>query len=92
MPGGTPGHAASLPADGRLGPARCDIRTAEVLDWAGLHGPRRPISSCSQTLRIFPAPKGLAWRSRVIGRPARQNSDAGSLGIDPRGLSAGAGA
>jgi len=69
-----------------------DIKTREVLGWKGVHVLHFAGSSCSQKLRIFLNLKGIPWESHPIDLPGNENFRPWFLGINPRGLGAGAGA
>lgn len=66
--------------------AREDIKTAEVLDWKGIHVFHFSMSSCSQKLRIFLNLKKIPWESHPIDLPHNENISEWYLGINPRGL------
>ncbi len=63
-----------------------DIRTTEVLDWAGIHLLHARGSSCSQKVRIYLNLKKIPWTSHEIDLKSADNNGAWYLGINPRGL------
>jgi glutathione S-transferase len=68
----------------KLAPA--DVKTAEVLDWKGLHLFHFMGSSCSQKTRIAFAAKGVEWESHHVDIAHFENFTEWFMGINPRGL------
>jgi glutathione S-transferase len=63
-----------------------DIRTREVLSWAGIHVFHAHFSSCSQKLRMYLNCKRIEWISHPIDLGRIENLSPFYLGINPRGL------
>jgi glutathione S-transferase len=63
-----------------------DIRTREVLSWAGVHVFHAHFSSCSQKLRMYLNCKRIDWISHPIDLGKTENLSPFYLGINPRGL------
>jgi len=63
-----------------------DVRTKEVLEWAGVHLIHFQGSSCSQKTRIFLNLKGIDWRSHPLNLAQQENYKPWFLGINPLGL------
>jgi len=63
-----------------------DIRTREVLGYAGIHLFHAPMSSCSQKPRIFLKLENIAWERHPIDLSAGENHASWFLGVNPRGM------
>ncbi len=62
------------------------IKTADVLNWKGLHLLHFHGSSCSQKVRIILGELALNWTAHSINLMKHENSTEWFIGINPRGV------